>query len=238
MTQNESVDLDKVFKALGSETRRKILRMLSQSPSYPYQLAKDLELTSRGVFKHLEALREAGLVEREAGESDVGPDRVYYRLSTRFGLSTTILPEAFAVRLIRREVGGRVRIPRGFVIPEARRDVAAVKELLSELGRVNRRISQLDDERMRFSSLRGRIIRRIEDIMSACSWDDESCERVRSLIDPIRQSDSGDVQFSDTWTQTVREALKMFESLFAEIQAGRVNIDESEDVDEINMDSE
>ncbi len=238
MTQKEPVDLDRVFKALGSETRRKILRMLSQSPSYPYQLAKDLELTSRGVFKHLEALREAGLVEREAGESEVGPDRVYYRLNTRFGLSTTVLPDAFAVRLIRREAGGRIAIPRGFVIPEARRDVAAVRELLRELGRVNQRLSHLDEERMRFSSLRGKIIRRIEDIMEACSWDDESCERVRSLIDPVRQSDTEESQFADSWAQTVHEALRMFESLFANISTRSERPDEPEDEGEVFINPE
>jgi predicted transcriptional regulator len=230
MTQENPVDLDKVFKALGSETRRKILRLLSQDPSYPYELSKQLNLTPRGVFKHLEALQEAGLVEREAGESDLGPDRVYYRLSTRFGLSTTILPDAFVVRFTRREGTARTIIPRGFVIPEARPDVAAVRELLQELGRVNRKLSQIEDERMRFASLRAKIIKKVEEIMDVCDWDDQSCQRVRGILDPIRPSSIDTQRFNEVWAETMREALNMFETLFARIHRETLSdTDETED---------
>ena len=95
MSQEGPGDLDKVFKALGSVTRRRILQLLAQGARYPYELSKTLGLTQRGVFKHLEALQEAGLIERYHGESELGPDRVYYRLNARFGLSTTILPDVF-----------------------------------------------------------------------------------------------------------------------------------------------
>ncbi|TFF93091.1 ArsR family transcriptional regulator [Candidatus Thorarchaeota archaeon] len=219
MAETERADLDKVFKALGSETRRRILRILSQRPSYPYELSKLLGLTPKGVAKHLEALQEAGLVQREAGESDLGPDRVYYRLNTRFGLSTTILPDAFVVRITQREATGRTLVPRGFFVPEARPDEAAVRELLRELGKVNRRLSQLEDERMRFTSLRSKIIRKIEEIMEHCSWDDESCQRVRALIDPARPRKSDTRPFSEIWSETVKQTLKMFETLFEEFQS-------------------
>lgn len=226
MTERETADLDKAFKALGSETRRKILRLLSQDPSYPYELSKILGLTPRGVVKHLELLQEAGLVQREAGESDLGPDRVYYRLNTRFGLSTTILPDAFVVRLTRREATGHTAIPRGFAIPEARPDEAAVRELLRELGRVNRKLFQLDEERMRFTSLRSRIIRKIEEILDYCSWDEESCKRVRTLLDPVRPTTTDSRPFNEIWSETLKQTLKMFEDLFAELQIGGLDEDE------------
>ncbi|MGY5859606.1 MAG: helix-turn-helix domain-containing protein, partial [Candidatus Thorarchaeota archaeon] len=166
MSQDGPGDLDKVFKALGNVTRRRILQLLAQGARYPYELSKTLGLTQRGVFKHLEALQEAGLVERFHGESELGPDRVYYRLNDKFGgLSTTILPDVFTVRLTRRGGTGRILIPKGFIIPEARPDVTAVRRLLSELGKVNKRLVNLDEERLRFSSLRGKIITKIEEIM-------------------------------------------------------------------------
>lgn len=218
MTEEGPSDIDKVFKALGNETRRRILRLLAQGERYPYELSKVLGLTPRGVFKHLEALQEAGLVEREHGESEVGPDRVYYRLNVRFGLSTTILPDAFVVRLTSHgRTGRRLIVPQGFVIPEARPDVAAVKKLLRELGKVNKRLENLDEERMRFASIRGQIIRQIEAIMEYAEWDETSCQKVRSLIDPIRQQVDDTVQErEDAWTSTVKEALMLFESMLSE----------------------
>ncbi|MFW9958683.1 MAG: ArsR/SmtB family transcription factor [Candidatus Odinarchaeota archaeon] len=230
MSEEGPSDLDKLFRALSSDTRRRILQLLAQGERYPYELSKTLGLTPPGVFKHLEALQEAGLVERELVESDLGPDRVYYRLNARFGLSTTILPNAFVVRLIRRSSGGIV-VPQGFIIPEARQDVAAIRRLLNELGRVNKRLADLDEERMRFASVRGEIINQIESIMSMCSWDEKSCQEVRALLDPIKQSATTiDDDQPDVWASTVKEALKLFERLFA--------TSESEEEDELVLKSE
>jgi predicted transcriptional regulator len=215
MSQEEPGDLDKVFKALGNVTRRRILQMLTKGARYQYELSKALDLNKRGVFKHLEALQEAGLVERFHGESDLGPDRVYYRLSEGFGgLSTTILPNVFTVRFTKRAGSGRILIPKGFIIPEARPDVTAVRRLLSELGKVNKRLIDIDEERLRFASLRGKIITKIEEIMDQAKWDDESCQKVRRLIDPIRQESRPEFDSSDIWTETVKQTIGLFESLF------------------------
>jgi predicted transcriptional regulator len=239
MSQGPS-DLDKVFKALGNETRRRILRLLAQGERYPYELSKVLGLTPRGVFKHLEALQEAGLVERQHGESEVGPDRVYYRLNVRFGLSTTILPDAFTVRLRSHGMSGRrLIIPQGFIIPEARPDVAAVRKLLRELGKVNRKLESLDDERMRFASIRSQIIRQIDAIMDHANWDEESCQRVRSLIDPIRQQvDESSEEREDAWASTVKEALKLFEKMLAGTPQQAEKKNETENDVEIVLDPE
>ncbi|MFX1560798.1 MAG: ArsR/SmtB family transcription factor [Promethearchaeota archaeon] len=239
MSQGPS-DLDKVFKALGNETRRRILRLLAQGERYPYELSKVLGLTPRGVFKHLEALQEAGLVERQHGESEVGPDRVYYRLNVRFGLSTTILPNAFTVRLRSHgRTGRRLIVPQGFIIPEARPDVAAVRKLLRELGKVNRKLESLDDERMRFASLRSQIIRQIDAIMEHAAWDEESCQKVRALIDPIRQQvDDTIEEREDAWASIVKEALKMFEDMLTDGPLTSRKKNDSEDDVEIVIDPE
>ncbi len=216
MSQEGPGNLDKVFKALGSVTRRRILQLLAQGARYPYELSKTLGLTQRGVFKHLESLQEAGLVERFHGESELGPDRVYYRLNSKFGgLSTTILPDVFTVRLTRRERSGRILVPKGFIIPEARSDVTTVKRLLRELGKVNKRLLEIDEERMRFASLRGQIIRKIEEIMDQSEWDEESCQKVRTLIDPIRHQADSQEDSHDIWAETVQQTIRLFESLFS-----------------------
>ncbi|TFH09842.1 MAG: ArsR family transcriptional regulator, partial [Candidatus Thorarchaeota archaeon] len=236
MSQEGPGDLDKVFKALGSVTRRRILQLLAQGARYPYELSKTLGLTQRGVFKHLEALQEAGLIERYHGESELGPDRVYYRLNARFGLSTTILPDVFTVRVTRREGTGHILVPKGFIIPEARPDVTAVRTLLRELGKVNKRLLDIDEERMRFASLRGKIIRKIEEIMDQAKWDEKSCERVSALIDPIRQQGQNpDQDAHDIWSETVKQTIRLFENLF---QSHETRIVAEKIEDEVEEDEE
>ncbi|MGY5876261.1 MAG: helix-turn-helix domain-containing protein, partial [Candidatus Thorarchaeota archaeon] len=205
--RDDPADLDKVFKALGHLTRRRILRLLSQSPRYPYELSKLLDLNRRVVLKHLDALQEAGLIEQERGKSDLGPDRTYYKLNVSFGLSTTILPDVFVVKMT--QVGGTrvIAVPPGFVVPKARPDVKAVRGLLRELDRVNRKLQNIDEERLRFASLRGRITSEIEEIMSEWEWDNVSCQKVRSLIDPIStQPTRESAPFEEIWTQALKEA--------------------------------
>jgi len=214
LSKTEPEDIDKVFKALGHITRRRILRLLAQHPRYPYELSKILDLNRRVVLKHLDALQEAGLVEVEPGASDLGPDRTYYKLNVRIGLSTTILPNTFAVRMS--QIGGShiLAIPRGFVVPDASPDVKAVKGLLSELNRVNTKLKSIDEERARFASLRSRIIQKIEDIMTECNWDAESCQRVRSLLDPTStQRNDKHTTIEDEWSEALKEALKLLEQL-------------------------
>lgn len=230
MSQDTPGDLDKVFKALGNDTRRRILQLLAQGDRYPYELGKILGLTQPLVFKHLEALQEAGLIERYPGESALGPDRVYYRLNARFGLSTSIQPDAFLIQFTRRGSTSRIIMPKGFVIPDARPDVAAIRRLLSELGKVNQRLLEIDEERMRFASLRGQIIKRIEEIMEHCNWDEESCQKVRSLIDPIRQPNFDSTDDIDViWNDTVKKALRLFESLFDSYEESDIKHSKDED---------
>lgn len=233
MSQEGPGDLDKVFKALGNITRRRILQLLAQGARYPYELSKTLGLTQRGVFKHLEALQDAGLIERFHGESELGPDRVYYRLNARFGLSTTILPDVFTIRFTRRD--GTIIIPKGFIIPEARPDVTAVRNLLRELGKVNKRLQDLDEDRMRFASLRGKIISKIEEIMDLADWDEASCQKVRSLIDPLRHQIEPEQDNRDLWAETMKEAIRLFENLF---QAQGTQLTESHDTTEEDDDEE
>ena len=54
--------VDAVFMALSDPTRRAVLRRLADGPASPTELAGELPVTRQAVSKHLEVLREAGLV--------------------------------------------------------------------------------------------------------------------------------------------------------------------------------
>ena len=216
LTRTDPEDLDKVFKALGHITRRRILRLLAQSPRYPYELSKLLEINRRVVLKHLDALQDAALVEREIGESDLGPDRMYYRLKANFGLSTTILPNAFVMRVTHKRHPAAIAARPRFFSQDTDSDVKAMRRLLKELDKTHKQLGAIDEERMRLASVRADIIRHIEGIMNEWNWDQESCQRVRSLIDPVRMGIPVETTTGkDLWSQSIREALTLFEKMFS-----------------------
>ncbi len=54
--------VDAVFMALSDPTRRAVLRLLAERPANPTELAGELPVSRQAVSKHLEVLRDAGLV--------------------------------------------------------------------------------------------------------------------------------------------------------------------------------
>lgn len=217
MSTENPPEMDKVFKALGHMTRRRILQLLAESPKYPYELGKILDLNRRVVLKHLEALEEAGLVHRESAEGSLGPDRVYYKVNVSFGLSTTVLPNTFSVRVARLGELGVVSAPPQVTVPRTGAGVKVVRSLLSELEKVDRHLEDLDRDRMGLVSLRGQLISQIETMMRESDWGQDDFERVRALLDPVKndmwEDESDELEI---WSKTVREILSVFESMLDE----------------------
>ncbi len=55
----------KIFKALGDDTRLKILMMLSRSKVCAKGIAKHLEISEAAVSQHIKVLKEAGIIVGE-----------------------------------------------------------------------------------------------------------------------------------------------------------------------------
>jgi DNA-binding transcriptional ArsR family regulator len=85
-------DLDRVWKALGDETRRAILDFLRERPRTTTEVVEQFPRLSRfAVMKHMEVLRDAGLiVTREEGRKRINTlnavpiRKIYERWVTRF----------------------------------------------------------------------------------------------------------------------------------------------------------
>jgi DNA-binding transcriptional ArsR family regulator len=60
-----TVNIDRVFHALGDPTRRAILDRLSEGPLSVSRLAAPLAITLTAVAQHLQVLEESGLVHTE-----------------------------------------------------------------------------------------------------------------------------------------------------------------------------
>ena len=62
---------DAVFGALADPTRRRLLSEIAGSPATATELAGSLPISRQAVVKHLGALAEAGLIERERAGREV-----------------------------------------------------------------------------------------------------------------------------------------------------------------------
>ena len=60
-----TIEMDKVFHALGDPTRRAILDRLSGSPCSVSELASPFRVTLTAIAQHLQILEEAGLAHTE-----------------------------------------------------------------------------------------------------------------------------------------------------------------------------
>ncbi len=92
-------DPDKIFLALKSRTRRKILNMLASEPMYLTQIAFNLDLGQQAIFRHLQLLEESGILISDFQDSGQGAPRRYYQIARAVRVEVQISPEMFDVGL-------------------------------------------------------------------------------------------------------------------------------------------
>jgi DNA-binding transcriptional ArsR family regulator len=65
MVEQKTAQLDTVFHALGDATRRRMLRELARSERTVGELAQPFAISLAAASKHIKALENAGLIQRE-----------------------------------------------------------------------------------------------------------------------------------------------------------------------------
>lgn len=74
---------EKHFSALKDPLRLRILKSLSEEPSYPAKLAEKFDFSKQKVYYHIKKLEEAGLIEEEKKENLSGGRAIFYRPSSQ-----------------------------------------------------------------------------------------------------------------------------------------------------------
>jgi ArsR family transcriptional regulator len=93
-------ELDAVLAMVENPVRRSLIKRLSQEPSYPLQLSKELGIGQQLVAKHLDALEDANIVASSLEESPSGPARKEYALKKSVSVTVDFAPNLFSARLI------------------------------------------------------------------------------------------------------------------------------------------
>ncbi|MFB6180606.1 MAG: ArsR/SmtB family transcription factor [Candidatus Nanohalobium sp.] len=79
----EASELDEEkLAALDSDVRLKILRLLSESASYPSQVAEEFSIDKQKAYYHFRKLEQAGLIEESHSENVSGGSASFYRPSS------------------------------------------------------------------------------------------------------------------------------------------------------------
>jgi predicted transcriptional regulator len=85
----EQTQINSILKIVENPIRRKIIKRLSQEPSYPLELSKEIGEAQQLVTTHLDVLEKGGVVGSSMETSPSGPNRrIYYlKQSATIGLS-------------------------------------------------------------------------------------------------------------------------------------------------------
>lgn len=161
----QEAELDSVLQVIENPIRRRIIKRLSQEPSYALQLSKELGLGQPLVAKHLSLMEKAGLVTSTLEKSPSGPERRKYSLAKSISITMDLAPHLFKERAIafsaKPKAGREARTPLAERVQKALQAPAG-KEKLSlisdALGEVDARIGKVEEERVGLLSARNELM--------------------------------------------------------------------------------
>lgn len=149
----EDEELDSFLQVLENPVRRRIVKRLSQGPSYALQLAKELGLGQALVAKHLVMMEEAGVVTSSHMASNSGPQRKTYSLTKSVSITLDLAPNLFiqkgfsfgsmpGMELSTEDT--QIWAEASKISGEEQGDVSALSGLL---GRLDRKLEELEGQR-------------------------------------------------------------------------------------------
>ncbi|MCX8150946.1 MAG: ArsR family transcriptional regulator [Candidatus Bathyarchaeota archaeon] len=97
MTEKSHIDV--IFSILENPVRRKIIKRLSQQPSYALEIAKELGLGQQLVTTHLSMMERDGFVSSDMKTSPIGPKRRLYFLKQSGCLTVSFGPNMYSEQL-------------------------------------------------------------------------------------------------------------------------------------------
>jgi len=173
-------ELDSVLQVIENPIRRKIIKRLSQEPSYALQLSKELGLGQPLVAKHLSLMETAGLVTSALESSPNGPERRRYSLAKSISITMDVAPHLFKERAIsfNTSPGGKTskqanapldkRVREALALPDEKERLSLISDVLSQ---IDSRIGTVEEERVGLLAVRNelmyeaaRIVGNLEDL--------------------------------------------------------------------------
>jgi ArsR family transcriptional regulator, arsenate/arsenite/antimonite-responsive transcriptional repressor len=100
--------INKAFKALASEPRRRVLNHLAGGPMTVGEIAAKFDMALPSISKHLSVLKEAGLVhERKRGQFVIYSIATDNLVNALYGFLTPFCPDARRIAAGRKRAKGK-----------------------------------------------------------------------------------------------------------------------------------
>jgi len=96
----EPSQVDFILKIVENPIRRKIIKRLSQEPTYALELAKEIREAQQLVTAHLALMERDGFVDSNLEASPVGPKRKLYFLKQSAYLTVSFGPHLYNEQLL------------------------------------------------------------------------------------------------------------------------------------------
>jgi predicted transcriptional regulator len=161
----EQDELDEILQVVENPVRRKIIKRLSQAPSYALQLSKELGLGQPLVAKHLAVMQDRGIVTstEEKKSTKHGPRRTWYSLAKSVSITMDLAPNLFIERGVAFESGHpkpkasqeaselRRKVQDAMEERDERERLSRISEALSD---IDERMNAIEDERVELLKVR------------------------------------------------------------------------------------
>ncbi len=132
-----------IFDLLGSQTRRKILELLSDEPSYLSEISKVLGIGHKALISHLTNLEDFGLLKSYEKESSRAPSRKYYKISKDTCLWVRISSKGYQTEIF----DPKKKIPKGL------KNISNLKDRFNEVDKNLKEIDSYTDLNKKFSEI-------------------------------------------------------------------------------------
>jgi len=157
-------ELDSVLQVIENPVRRRIIKRISQGPSYALQLSKELGLGQPLVAKHLSIMEKAGLLTSivEKSPNPSGGKRRWYSLAKSVSITMDLAPNlfmergvAFGALPVQKPSRGVGLLSKRVLEALERQDERGRLSLVSEiLGDVDRMMREVEEERVALLTVR------------------------------------------------------------------------------------
>ncbi|MEM3378839.1 MAG: ArsR family transcriptional regulator [Candidatus Bathyarchaeia archaeon] len=164
-----SSQIDAILTAIENPIRRRIIKRLSQEPSYPLEIAKELGIGQQLVAAHLAMMERNGIVSSSLEDSPYGPKRRLYFLN-----KSACVTISFGPHLYNEQVFAFESLPNNLSkdydvllrrISESKQN-ESLESLFKLITEIDEKISRIEDEKTALLYIRKLAMKRVADILN------------------------------------------------------------------------
>jgi predicted transcriptional regulator len=167
-------ELNSLFLQLGNPVRRKIIKRLSQQPSYPLELSKEMGLGQQLIASHLIEMEKNGIVGSSIKTSPRGPNRRVYMLKKNLSIKVDFGPHLYNEKSVSLDIldeealkDASTLIQRMHEIQDYAEGISKMAAFATMLTEIDHRLHTIEEERAALLHIRNQLMEKVEQELCA-----------------------------------------------------------------------